>query len=73
MIGCHAIAQDVELTVDKRELEEARWFTREEIADAMRSGRDGDAMQSGRDGDGAFAPPPPAAIAHTLLQWWLEK
>ena len=64
MIGCHAVAQDTTLTIDQRELEEARWFTREEVSYAM---------QAGREGDGAFAPPPPAAIAHSLLEWWLEQ
>lgn len=64
MIGCHAIAQGTALTVDETELEEARWFTRDEIAYAL---------DAGRDGDGAFAPPPPAAIAYSLLKWWLEQ
>lgn len=64
MIGCHAVAEGTALTLDETELEEARWFSRDEVAYAMRVGR---------DGDGAFAPPPPAAIAHTLLQWWLDR
>lgn len=63
MIGCHALAEGDELVVDTTELEEARWFTREEVAYAMRPGTE----------DGAFIAPPPHAVAHHLLKWWLEQ
>ena len=62
MIGCHSFAESTELVVDKTELEEARWFTRAEVVQAM----------SG-DEDGAFIAPPPHAVAHHLLKWWLER
>lgn len=61
MIGCHAEALDDALTVDHTELEEADWFTRAEIAAAMRG-----------DEDAQFIAPPPQAIAHHLLKWWIE-
>lgn len=64
MLGCHAVADSTELTVDTTELEDARWFTRAEVAAAM---------AAGRGGDGPFSPPPPSAIAHTLISWWLAK
>ena len=32
MIGCHAEALDDEIMVDRDELEDARWFTRDEVA-----------------------------------------
>lgn len=64
MIGCHSRAQDDAITLDETELEEARWFTRDEVAQAMAS--------MGSE-EGPFNAPPPAAIAHSLLQWWLEK
>ncbi|MCB2088641.1 MAG: NADH pyrophosphatase, partial [Sphingomonadaceae bacterium] len=64
MIGCHAIAENDGLTIDTTELEDARWFTRDEVADALANPH---AEHT------AFAPPPPAAIAHHLMQWWLEK
>ena len=32
MIGCHAQATRREITVDREELEDARWFTRDEVA-----------------------------------------
>lgn len=69
MIGCYSIAEDDALTIDHTELEEARWFSREEILSAMSAGRDG-ALQ---DDTISFAPPPPVAIAHHLLKWWLAK
>ena len=64
MIGCHAMAQGDAITLDETELEEARWFTRAEVAEAIREGR---------DGDGPFAPPPDAAIANLLIRWWLDR
>ena len=62
MIGCHAMAEDTALNVDRTELEEARWFSRDEVAQAMQGGE-----------DGAFIAPPPHAVAHHLLKWWLER
>ena len=62
MIGCHAHAEDGILTVDHTELEDARWFTRADVADAM----------AGQQGT-AFSAPPPQAIAHQLLKWWLAR
>ena len=67
MIGCHSIAQDTDITIDETELEEARWFTRDEVAEAMAEGRDAPNPTA------AFAAPPRAAIAHSLIKWWLEK
>jgi NAD+ diphosphatase len=60
MIGCHARALGDELTIDRTELDDARWFTREEIAAALKG-----------DPDAAFQPPPRFAIARTLLEHWL--
>lgn len=64
MIGCHAMALDDEITLDVTELEEALWFSREEVAQAI-------AMQGSEEGP--FRAPPPAAIANSLLHWWLER
>jgi NAD+ diphosphatase len=60
MIGCHADAASDELTIDKTELEDARWFSREEIASALAGGA-----------DAPFQAPPRTAIARTLLEHWL--
>jgi NAD+ diphosphatase len=61
MIGCHAEAESAELRIDKTELDDARWFSPEEIAEAL----------SGAP-DAPFQPPPRAAIARTLLERWLS-
>ncbi len=59
MIGCHSHADDNALTIDETEMAEIKWFTREEVTSALA-------------GDGPFRAPPPHAIAHTLMTWWLE-
>ena len=48
------------LVIDRTELEDARWFSRAEVAAAM----------AGEPG-AAFIAPPPFAIAHSLLAHWL--
>jgi NAD+ diphosphatase len=60
MLGCHAHAIDDALTIDTTELDDARWFTREEIAAALAG-----------DPKASFQPPPRFAIARTLLDHWL--
>ncbi|MBO9497884.1 MAG: NAD(+) diphosphatase [Novosphingobium sp.] len=62
MLGCHAFAESAGLLIDTTELEEAHWFTRDEIAAAMA----GDETQR-------LLTPPPVAIAHHLLKWWLDQ
>ena len=64
MIGCYSQTDETEITLDVEELEEARWFAREEVELAM------DTIGTEK---GPFNAPPPAAIAHSLLKWWLEK
>jgi NAD+ diphosphatase len=60
MIGCTALSAGRELAVDTNELEDARWFSRDEVARAI------------REPDGAtFQPPPRFAIARTLMEHWL--
>ncbi|HKT86163.1 MAG TPA: NAD(+) diphosphatase [Novosphingobium sp.] len=66
MIGCHAFADDPAITIDVTELEDARWFTRADVIDALEA--------FGQGGCGrAFGAPPPTAIAHLLLRWWVEQ
>lgn len=62
MIGCHARALGEELTIDRTELDDARWFTRSEIAVALAG-----------DPNAPFLPPPRFAIARTLLDHWLAS
>ena len=59
MIGCLAEATSESLTVDTTELEDARWFTREEVR----------AMMENRHPDGLICPPP-IAIANGIMRAW---
>lgn len=59
MIGTHATSLGRDLTVDTTELDDARWFTRQEVLGALAG-----------NGNAAFLPPPPCAIARTLLEAW---
>jgi len=59
MIGCFARATSPTLRVDRVELEDARWFTRDETL----------ALIERRHPDGLTAPTP-MAIAHHLLRKW---
>ena len=59
MIGCFAQAESRALKVDRVELEDARWFSRDETA----------AMLERRHPDGIMAPIP-MAIAHHLVKHW---
>jgi NAD+ diphosphatase len=61
MIGCYAEALSTEIIVDRAELEDARWFDRDEVA----------AMLLRRHPDG-LATPPPVAIAHHIIRAWVE-
>lgn len=62
MLGCHAEAESDALTIDTAELEDARWFTREDVGAALAGAA-----------DGPFQPPPRSAIARTLLERWLAS
>jgi len=61
MIGCHAQAMTTEITVDTSELEDVRWFTREDAA----------AMLLQRHAQG-LSTPPAAAIAYHIIRSWVE-
>jgi NAD+ diphosphatase len=63
MIGCIGYAESLDLAIDATEIEDARWFSRAEVAEALA------ALES----SSSFIPPPKQAIAHDLLQWWLEQ
>lgn len=63
MLGCHGYASGRELTVDTTELDDARWFTRAQVEEAIAKGKEAQ----------SFIPPPSTAIAYHLLTWWLER
>lgn len=58
MIGCFAEATFADLRVDTSELEDAAWFTRDDVVAALA-------------GTGPFVVPAPIAIAHTLMRTWV--
>lgn len=62
MIGCIARATTTNITVDRNELEDARWFTREESV----------AMLARNHPEGLTGPHP-VAIAHHLLGNWIAE
>jgi NAD+ diphosphatase len=62
MMACMAEADSAELTIDTTELDDAFWIDRAGVEAAMNGAP-----------DARFLPPPPYAIAHTLLSWWLER
>jgi NAD+ diphosphatase len=57
MIACVGTAEEDAITLDTHELEDAMWVSRAD-------------MRAVLAGDGPFLPPPPYAIAHTLLTHW---
>ncbi|WP_375426968.1 NAD(+) diphosphatase [uncultured Sphingomonas sp.] len=61
MIACVATAVDDALTLDKTEIEEAIWVDRAAVRAVLAGG------------EGPFLAPPPYAIAHTLLNRWVEE
>jgi len=62
MIGCSARATTTDITVDRNELEDARWFTRDESV----------AMLARNHAEGLTGPHP-VAIAHHLLANWIKE
>jgi NAD+ diphosphatase len=62
MIGCHAEALSDEITIDRSELEDARWFDREEVASML--------LRSHPQG---LSTPPTVAIAYHIIRAWVEE
>ncbi|NXA50520.1 NUD12 pyrophosphatase, partial [Nothocercus julius] len=60
MIGCLAVAVSTEIKVDKNEIEDARWFAREQVVDVAIKGN-----------QRSFFVPPSRAIAHQLIKHWI--
>jgi NAD+ diphosphatase len=62
MIGCYAQALSTDIVIDKHELEDARWFSRDEVATMLR-----------RAHAEGLTTPPPVAIAHHIIRDWVER
>jgi NAD+ diphosphatase len=61
MIGCHVEALSRDIRVDRNELEDARWFARDEVI----------AMLTRKHPHGLITPPP-VAIAYHIIRAWVE-
>ncbi|XP_052533480.1 NAD(P)H pyrophosphatase NUDT13, mitochondrial isoform X4 [Tympanuchus pallidicinctus] len=72
MIACHALVrrQQLEISVNSLELEEARWFGLEEIMEGLKR-----EPRSAKQDNGSFLPwfPPKQAIAHKLINEWVKQ
>ena len=62
MIGCHAEAISRDIVIDLAELEDARWFDREEVA-----------LMLMRKHPQGLATPPTVAIAYHIIRAWVEQ
>ena len=62
MIGCVAQALGREIVLHDKELEAARWFSRDEAASMLT-----------RRHAGGLTAPPPVAIAHHIIRAWIEN
>jgi NAD+ diphosphatase len=62
MIGCHAQALSHEIVIDKTELDDARWFDREEVAAMLL-----------RHHPQGLTTPPTVAIAYHIIRAWVEQ
>lgn len=60
MIGCFAVAISTDIRVDENEIEEARWFARQQVIDSLFRGT-----------SPAFIVPPRQTIAHQLIRHWI--
>ena len=62
MIGCHAEALTDKIVIDRSEIEEARWFDRDELK-----------LMLTRKHPHGLTAPPPIAIAHHIIRAFVEK
>lgn len=62
MIGCVAEALDEAITLDTTELQDAMWVGRAGVEAALAG-----------EAEAPFVPPPPVALAHSLLRAWLAS
>jgi NAD+ diphosphatase len=61
MIGCHGEALSREIVIDRAELDDARWFERDEVATML--------LRCHPDG---LTTPPEIAIAYHIIRAWVE-
>lgn len=70
MLACQATVKDDELDINRAEIEDARWFTLEEVMEALQV-----KMMPSKLPDGTLPVwvPPKFAIAHQLIQEWVQE
>ncbi len=61
MIGCFGEAESREITIDPTELDDARWFSRDEVLQMIERSEDGEGLRM----------PPALSLAHQLARRWL--
>jgi NAD+ diphosphatase len=62
MIGCFGEALNEDISRDEAELEDCRWFGRDEVLEMLEKRH-----------SGGLGVPPPGAIAHHLIRYWAEN
>ena len=68
MIGCHAEAATEAIAIDPEEIDDARWFPRAEVVQAL----DIAAAATNPGADLPFAVPPPFTISYQLIRAWAD-
>lgn len=68
MIGCYGEALEEDIVKDEAELDDCRWFTREEVREIL-AGKG----EVNEDGSPKFFMPPKMAIANRLVSDWAQK
>jgi len=71
MVGCYATTEQTELDIDRAELEDARWFSAEEILVAYRRIVETPAVRLQKTNEGGLWVPPDGTVAHRLIRAWL--
>ena len=61
MIGCFAEAETTEITLDPEELDDARWFSRDQVIEMLERSEEGEGLRM----------PPRLSLAHQLARRWI--
>ncbi|KNC99975.1 NAD(+) diphosphatase [Spizellomyces punctatus DAOM BR117] len=72
MLGCIGMATTEEIDLGDQELEDAKWFTREQVLGAI-SPYESSSKDTPKRDDIQLRIPPPYAIAHQLIKAWAER
>ncbi|XP_076035750.1 NAD(P)H pyrophosphatase NUDT13, mitochondrial isoform X1 [Oratosquilla oratoria] len=73
MTGCFAVCEKEELSIDPNELQDAKWFSRQEIAEALERIKHNPFLRlRGNPSEELFVPPPGAIAYHLIKHWYLR-